>query len=78
MVADVDHFPDRGLVHERTSRVPLKWFVHVLACLDCVMLVAWALVISGLLGRGQVCLFIRPEHGVLVVLGRSLIVYNTV
>ena len=78
MIADVNHFPDRGSVHERTSGVPLKWFVHVLVCPDCALLVAWALVISGLLGRGRVCLFIGPEPGVLVVLGRSLIVYNMV
>ena len=78
MFADVDHFPDRGPVRERTSGVPLKWFVHVLVCPDCALLVAWALVRSGLLGRGLVCLFIGLEPGILVTMGQSPIVYNTV
>ena len=78
MIVDVDHFPDHGSVHENTSGVPLKWFVHVLVCPECALLVAWALVRSGLLGRGLVCLFIGTEPGILVTLFRSPIVYNTV
>ena len=45
MIVDVDHFSDRGSVRKCTSGVPLKWFVDVLVCPDCAMLVAWALVI---------------------------------
>ena len=63
MIADVDHFSDRGLIRKRTSGVPLKWFVHVIVCPNYVKLVAYALVIFGLLGQGSVCLFIGPEPG---------------
>jgi uncharacterized membrane protein len=59
----------------------------VFTCLGHALRMAWALAMSSsftgpepirLMGQSLVYLFIGPVPGVLVVLGRSLIVYNTV